>query len=109
MDRRTASARSALSPRKVDKIGCGPPQPHTCLYTPAECQNNSAIIQVVRVIDGDTVQVCCIGGKCERVRDIGVNTAGTKHPTKGVQYYGKEAVERGSAVYGQGNSLTKCW
>ncbi len=41
----------------------------------------------VRVIDGDTIMLD--GG--ERVRLIGVDTPETKHPTKPVQYFGKEA------------------
>ena len=52
------------------------------LPAPVASQGDSAVIQVVRVIDGDTIQVCCIGDKRERVRYIGVNTPETKHPTK---------------------------
>jgi micrococcal nuclease len=43
--------------------------------------------QVLRVIDGDTILVNTIG----KVRYIGVNTPETHHPTKGVEYYGREA------------------
>lgn len=43
--------------------------------------------QVIRVIDGDTIVVESIG----KVRYIGVNTPEIHHPTKGVEYYGKEA------------------
>jgi len=50
-------------------------------------------LQVVRVIDGDTIQVCCIFGDREKVRYIGINTPETKHPTRGVEYFGKEASE----------------
>ncbi len=56
-------------------------------------QGDSAIVQVVRVIDGDTIQICCIFGDREKVRYIGINTPETKHPTKGVERYGKEASE----------------
>ncbi len=63
------------------------------LPAPVASQGDSAKVQVVRVIDGDTIQVCCIGGKRERVRYIGMNTPETKHPVKGVEYYGKEAAE----------------
>jgi len=45
------------------------------------------------VIDGDTIQVCCIFGDREKVRYIGINTPETKHPTKGVEHFGKEASE----------------
>ncbi len=56
-------------------------------------QGDPAVVQVVRVIDGDTILVCCIARKREKVRYIGINTPETKHPTKGVEYYGKEAAE----------------
>jgi micrococcal nuclease len=45
---------------------------------------------VIRVVDGDTLQVE-VSGQKERVRLIGVDTPETKHPKKGVEYYGKEA------------------
>ncbi len=63
------------------------------LPTPVTSQGDSASVQVVRVIDGDTIQVCCIARKREKVRYIGINTPETKHPTKGVEYYGQEAAE----------------
>ncbi len=44
-------------------------------------------------MDGETIQVCCIGWKREKVRYIGINTPETKHPTKGVEHFGKEASE----------------
>lgn len=46
--------------------------------------------KVVRVVDGDTI-VVDIGNGHEKVRFILVDTPKTKHPTKGVQYFGKEA------------------
>jgi micrococcal nuclease len=45
-----------------------------------------------RVIDGDTI-IVEIGGKEERVRLIGVDTPETVHPSKPVEYFGKEASE----------------
>jgi micrococcal nuclease len=45
------------------------------------------------VVDGDTIQVCCIGWKREKVRYIGINTPETKHPTKEVEHFGEEAAE----------------
>jgi micrococcal nuclease len=42
---------------------------------------------VERVVDGDTIVVKTIG----KVRYIGVNTPETHHPTKGVEYFGREA------------------
>lgn len=44
-------------------------------------------VKVVKVIDGDTIEI--EGG--QKIRYIGVDTPETKHPTKGVQCYGKEA------------------
>ena len=46
--------------------------------------------QVIRVIDGDTIKVR-IGEQVRTVRLIGVDTPETKHPTKAVQYFGREA------------------
>jgi micrococcal nuclease len=43
-----------------------------------------------RVIDGDTIEVAMEGRK-EKVRLIGVDTPETKHPSKPVQRFGKEA------------------
>ena len=63
------------------------------LPSPVSSQSDPAVVQVVRVIDGDTIQVCCIARKREKVRYIGINTPETKHPTKGVEYYGKEAAK----------------
>ncbi|MBI4384921.1 MAG: thermonuclease family protein [Nitrospinae bacterium] len=44
---------------------------------------------VKRVIDGDTLRL----SDGEKVRLLGVDTPETKHPTKPVQYFGKEASE----------------
>ncbi|HYH04578.1 MAG TPA: thermonuclease family protein [Bacillota bacterium] len=55
--------------------------------TPLTQQMEPPGYQVIRVIDGDTLMVEPIG----KVRYIGVNTPEIHHPTKGVEYYGKEA------------------
>ncbi len=65
----------------------------TLLPAPIVSQGDSAVVQVVRVIDGDTIQVCCVFGDREKVLYIGINTPETKHPTKGVEHFGKEASE----------------
>ena len=58
------------------------------------CQTDSLLaVKVVRVVDGDTIQVCCIGWKREKVRYIGVDTPETHHPMRGVEPFGKEAAE----------------
>jgi micrococcal nuclease len=45
---------------------------------------------VLKVVDGDTIHVL-VSGRREKVRYIGVDTPETKHPTKGVQCYGRAA------------------
>ncbi len=47
----------------------------------------------VRVVDGDTIQVD-INGYLYKVRYIGIDTPETIHPTKPVEYFGKEASEK---------------
>ncbi len=54
-------------------------------------QGDLATVQVVRVVDGDTIQVCCVFGDRVKVRYIGVDTPEIHHPMKGVEHYGKEA------------------
>ena len=51
------------------------------------------VYKVARVVDGDTIQVD-YSGKPEKVRYIGVDTPETVHPSKPVQFCGKEASER---------------
>ncbi|HUR85422.1 MAG TPA: thermonuclease family protein [Solirubrobacteraceae bacterium] len=54
---------------------------------------------VVKVVDGDTIHVI-VGGRREKVRYIGVDTPETKHPTKGVQCYGKKASQFNERLVG---------
>jgi len=56
-------------------------------------EKGTAGVRVTRVIDGDTVEICCLEGRPEKVRYIGVNTPETNHPSKGVEEYGHEAKE----------------
>ena len=58
------------------------------LITSAQLDPISAHVE--RVIDGDTIQVR-VEGKRHTVRLMGVDTPETKHPTKPVQYFGREA------------------
>lgn len=45
------------------------------------------LVQVTRVIDGDTVEI----GNGVKLRYIGIDTPETKHPSKGIQCFGEEA------------------
>ena len=56
----------------------------------ASAQLDPITARVERVIDGDTIRVRHQGKSCT-VRLIGVDTPETKHPTKAVQYFGREA------------------
>ena len=56
------------------------------LSVPVDAENG----RVVRIIDGDTITVR-ISREIRTVRLIGVDTPETKHPTKEVQYFGREA------------------
>lgn len=57
---------------------------------PTKSTNNFEQAKVVRVVDGDTVVVDRGRGE-EKIRFVLVNTPETKHPKKGVEFYGKEA------------------
>ena len=46
--------------------------------------------KVISITDGDTI-VVDINGKTEKLRFIGIDTPETHHPSKPVQYFGKEA------------------
>jgi len=50
---------------------------------------------VVKVIDGDTIDIDVPDGKYKhtRIRLWGVDTPETKHPEKGIMYFGPEAAE----------------
>lgn len=59
---------------------------HAPVITP-QVKSNSSLVRVIRVIDGDTIE---IEGNI-KLRYIGIDTPETKHPIKGVQCFGKEA------------------
>ncbi len=63
------------------------------LPAPVASQGDSTTVQVVRVIDGDTIQVCCVFGDRVTVRYVGVDTPEIHHPMKGDERAGKEASE----------------
>lgn len=63
--------------------------------------------QVVRVVDGDTVEVF-LDGKNQKLRYIGINTPETVDPRRGVQCFGHEASDKNkSLVEGKKVVLTK--
>ena len=62
------------------------------LVLPASSAPGGLEAAVVRVVDGDTIQVQ-IGGRLEKVRYIGVNTPEVHHPRKGEEPGGREATE----------------
>jgi endonuclease YncB( thermonuclease family) len=53
------------------------------------------IFTVVKIVDGDTIDIDIPDGKYDhtRIRLWGVDTPETKHPEKGVMYFGPEAAE----------------
>lgn len=55
--------------------------------------NNKETVKVLRVIDGDTIEVS-LNGKKESVRLIGIDAPETVDPRKTVQCFGKEASEK---------------
>jgi micrococcal nuclease len=58
---------------------------------PGFASGSTADARVVRVVDGDTIQVALAGGRQERVRYIGVDTPETVKPHTPVQCFGKRA------------------
>jgi len=60
----------------------------TCFHAVSAQTGESA--KVIRVVDGDTLQVD-IAGQIEKVRLIGVDTPETVHPRKPVEFFGIEA------------------
>ncbi len=60
--------------------------------------NNPQILyEVVKVIDGDTIDVD-IGGQTKRIRLIGINTPETVDPRKLVECFGREASEKAKSI-----------
>lgn len=73
-----------------------PPEPSPPVSPPEEISPPSALTTlaaVVRVIDGDTIEVD-IEGRLYKVRYIGIDTPETVHPTRGEEPYGKEACDK---------------
>ena len=62
------------------------------LALPVLAVSGDEVGSVLRVVDGDTLQVT-IAGRAEKVRLIGVDTPESVDPRRPVQYFGKEAAE----------------
>jgi len=73
----------ALAPALCTAV-CG------CTVTAGEPPARSDTARVVRVVDGDTIEVA-LGGATDDVRYIGVDTPETVKPGEPVQCYGPEA------------------
>jgi micrococcal nuclease len=63
------------------------------IFSGSSSPSLSETATVVRVIDGDTIEVD-LGGSRYTVRYIGMNTPETNHPSRRVEFYGPEASER---------------
>ena len=66
---------------------------------PVSTPTNSKTYDVVKVVDGDTIDVS-INGKTERIRLIGINTPETVDPRKPVECFGKEASDKAKTLLG---------
>ena len=76
----------------------------SCSTPPRTDEAGNVVGQIVKVVDGDTVQLT-IGGKRETVRLIGVDTPETKHPTKPVECWGPEAAAFTESVLPPGTTV----
>lgn len=102
-----------LSPQeKVQSLIKASPAPVVNQASPSAQQNlqnpsGFTPAQVVKVIDGDTIDVQ-ISGETKRVRYIGVNTPETVDPRRGQECFGKEASnENKKLIQGQTVFLEK--
>jgi len=68
-------------------------QPTSLDFKISPAKSNLALAKVIRVIDGDTIEVEIDGSK-KTVRYIGIDTPETVHPDREVQCFGKEASEK---------------
>ena len=66
---------------------------------PSTADNEAAGGRVVKVVDGDTIHVQ-VAGTREKVRYIGVDTPETKHPARGVECYGRQALQFNARLVG---------
>lgn len=84
VDSLQSRAETVVSDKVLDNV----PNPQTL--------SSEAMYEVVKVVDGDTVDVF-IDGKVERLRLIGINTPETVDPRKVVECFGLEASNKAKA------------
>jgi len=65
--------------------------------TPTAPSNQTNLVKVVSVVDGDTIKVS-LNGETQTVRLIGIDTPETVDPRKPVQCFGKEASAKAKTV-----------
>jgi len=65
---------------------------------------NPVQAQIVRVVDGDTIQVLLEGNK-ESLRLIGVDTPETVHPSRPVEFFGMEASNFTKTMFSPGETV----
>jgi len=64
-----------------------------CKSIPSQPANTPVQAKVIRVIDGDTIEVG-IQGSLYKVRYIGIDTPEVVHPPEPAEYFSKEASEK---------------
>lgn len=73
--------------------------PKNTVLSASDSSNLAA--KVIKVTDGDTITLAT----GQKVRYIGIDTPETKHPTKGVQCFGKEASDKNKELV-EGKEIT---
>lgn len=92
----SACGETVTTPPPTPPPATTPTQPATTEPTPEPASTPSPEFteaKVIRVIDGDTIEVN-IAGATYTVRYIGIDTPETVHPSKPVEYMGKEASDK---------------
>lgn len=95
----TITTATSTAPAKSTTTAIAKPSPSVSpttppFPTPTVAGTTTQQARVVRVIDGDTVEL--EGG--EKVRYIGIDTPETHHPTKGVECYGQVAAQKNAEL-----------
>lgn len=75
------------------------------LALPLSASAQTSPATVVRVIDGDTIDVVLATGQRERVRVIGVDTPETVDPRRPVECFGKEASNKAKELLAPGRAI----